>query len=100
MAPGADPRACCLVSARGAPQGSPPSSQAPRRPRSRRSRLAGMGDLDLDLPDYIDEELLDADEDFDDDRAGKRRKLEPEEEQRQLQEAIRASREQHAREDV
>ena len=47
-----------------------------------------MGDLDLDLPDYIDEELLDADEDFDDERAGKRRKLEPEEEQRQLRERL------------
>ena len=43
---------------------------------------------DLDLPDYIDEELLDADEDFDDERAGKRRKLEPEEEQRQLRERL------------
>ena len=61
------------------------SSQAPRRRRSRRSRVA-MGDLDL--PDFIDEELLDADEDFDDERAGKRRKLEPEEEQRQLRERL------------
>ena len=43
---------------------------------------------DLDLPDFIDEELLDADEDFDDERAGKRRKLEPEEEQRQLRERL------------
>ena len=43
---------------------------------------------DIDLPDFLDEELLDADEDFDDERAGKRRKLEPEEEQRQRQQQL------------
>ena len=69
-------------------QGSPPSSQAPRRERSRSRPRAAPRMGDLDLPDFIDEELLDADEDFDDERAGKRRKLEPEEEQRQRQQEL------------